>query len=231
VPLAPGASPGIDRIEIAGALIVITDLCYLLPPGDDPEEMKIVFPEDVAQVRLSFCPGSAGTVGAYDNLDRELLRTVFTGAPGVAVQLAHNTPPIGAVVIKGDFRLIEACGLPVDDFEAAQVQDTLTRRIETTLTEIWNRTEADIFAPNRYYKLKVDTRAERKKSGGSWQEPVDYTEYVYFRTGSPPGTSGQTATPSLQTDQQQGYPVDGPLRTSRPTCRGPSPKPPVPARR
>ena len=88
--------------------------------------------------------------------------------------------------IEGDFGLIQAKFLSAAEHQRQQYNDTLTATYHETLEETWNHSDK-ILEPGKYYRLRVTTSTTRRRKNGAWEEAQPFEEYLYFKTGNPPG--------------------------------------------
>lgn len=203
---------GIARIEVRSAIMYIKDICYTLEQLLEPE-IKVSFPEPAVEAKVTFCTGAFGEILVYD-VDAELRQTIALSSadPIGMIHIDMAQYPGSAILIKGQFSLHEVCTLTQEAKEAAQFSNSAKIKNETMLEEFWDKSSADILAPGKFYKLEVTTQGERKKkSGSSWETPVEFVEYIYFKTGSVPGTAAGITDAGLDPDKQESYPIGGPL--------------------
>jgi hypothetical protein len=62
--------------------------------------------------------------------------------------------------------------------------------------------------PGKYYRLKVETATYRRKNNNDW-ENRQFTEYLYLKTGNPPGPASDLQ--SAMADSER-YDLEPPLK-------------------
>jgi len=201
---------------ITGSIFYIVKICYYLPQPEPVPEIKVTLPDDAAELKLTLCPGSNGEITVFD-MENNLLQIVAMtdmDASGL-IHIVQSTGAIRSALLSGgQFILKKACFLSTDEASNLAYYNSTKTLNETLLHEIWDKTSADIFSPNKFYRVKVTTRTERKKSNADdWESPISFVEYTGFKTGDPPGITDGSITPTTSTDSQKTYPDGGPLAT------------------
>jgi hypothetical protein len=212
--LVMSAASGIRYITITGTIFYVVGLCYVLPQATPLPEIKVTLPLDCRSLQLSFCPNASGEIKVMA-LDNTVLKTVPIPTVATEQTLTISLPVqnIRAALVRGSFTLTQVCWLTPDEAAKELEWSQTQTQNAVVLSSSWAKTSADIFNPNRYYRLTVQTQAQRRKTSAStWEAAVPFTEYVQFKTGNPPGV-GMTAATSTDTGSQLSYPDGGLLST------------------
>lgn len=156
---------------------------------------------------------TVGTVAAHgdeDVIDTQAL-SFDVQSEGEAFTFTAEDGDIEKLVIeaKGPIAIAEICQ---SDADIDRIGPQETSGIDHTRAELarW-ADEADVLEPDTVYRLEVDTVVEaRGRSGGAlegfterWFDDSDpLTEFVYFRTGGPPGLGPGSTLPTTVNDPE-----------------------------
>jgi hypothetical protein len=149
-------------------------------------------PDDMVKTEVHFAKNSHGSVYLYDAAENEIEQIDFDipwDVPDDQVQpveLAVEDQTFRSFLVSGVCRIIRVCALTEEDHQTYQNNANLPNHLQTQVEENWGRHTAQILHPNKYYRLQVETSASRKKGSGDWAEET-FIEYMYFKTGNPPG--------------------------------------------
>jgi len=212
----------IRKIEFVGTNFRIKEICWNEYKYAETSRLWINLPEKMNRLEFDLSKGSNGTVSFLDD-DNNQLEAVSYSIPNsgankpaqpVALDVEHLAFKL--VLIEGDFELLQVRGLPQATVDAYNDYQERLTHIRTTLEENWGRHSAQILLPNKYYRLRIDTASSRRKKGNSNWDTHEFGEYMYFKTGDPPGVYDQNIEPvgpALEpVSGTEHYPTRGPLQ-------------------
>ena len=214
--LHSGGEP-IRSIAIQVSTVRILEICYVVPHNTDYTNILVVTPEDMVKAQIHFSKNSSGTIYVYDQEQKQIEQVAF--------DIPWDTPddqvrPVEILVSNGSFRsflisgvcsICRICGVSVEAEETFQNNSRISDHLQTSLEENWGQHTAKLLHPNKYYRLQVQTSTSRRKNNGEWDEEV-FTEYMYFKTGNPPGVPPTLPSP----DESQRYDLQEPLKDLTP---------------
>lgn len=216
----------IRKIEFIGLNFQIKEICWNEYEYAETGRLWINLPEEMARLELHLSKGSSGTVYFLDEQNKELEAVAYnipddgTNKPAQPVALDVEHLAFKLILVEGSFQLLQVRGLPQASVDAVADYEERSTRIRTILEENWGKHSAQILLPNKYYRVRVDTASSRRKKGNSAWSTQNLTEYMYFKTGDPPGIydrglepSGPALEPVSETEH---YPTRGPLRDLSP---------------
>jgi hypothetical protein len=207
------ATAPIKKISVLGYGIRIIEICYRKYHRVESSTILATMPEEMVKSEIYFSKGSAGTIYLYNRENAEIQQVPFNipddrpdvNMEPVLVQVEANT--FRSFLVTGQYKLIRVCGVTEEAHETFVHNSGLNTHLQTSLEEHWGRHTAQILHPNKYYRLQINTTASRRKVGSSWEDEL-FTEYLYFKTGNPPGPSAPTQTEVAESDR---YDLEGPL--------------------
>lgn len=203
----------IRKIGMIGYRIRIIDICYPVHHTVDTTNILVTMPEDVVKADVHLSKNSQGTIYLYDRENTEIEQVAFDipeDLPDNEVQpviLSINAEPFRSFLLLGQFDIIRVCGVTEEAQETYEYNAGLNTHLQESLEENWGKHTAQILHPNKYYRLEIKTATSRRKNSGSWEEQ-EFTEYMFFKTGNPPGPSASTQT---EVDDADRYDLEGPL--------------------
>ena len=170
-----------------------------------------ILSEELAKLELDLSKGSSGTVYFFDDQNNELETVGFNvpddgtdkAPPPVVLNVEHLVFKL--ILIEGSFELLQVRGLSQATVDAFNDYEERLTHIRTAIEENWGKHTAQILLPNTYYRVSIPTTSKRKKKSNSSWTPANFTEYMYFKTGNPPGIHD----PGLEPDSQALEPVAG----------------------
>lgn len=182
----------IRRISITGIGIRIMEICFEEYHRVETSVILTTAPLELFSAYLHFSKGSHGEIFLY-NKDNAQLQQVSFDVPAIAgdndlqpIMLAPVTGSFRSWLITGSFKLIRSCCVTVEAHEIFTNNVGLSKQLQASLDESWGRHTAQILHPGKYYRLNITTATNRRKNGGDWTEKT-FTEFLYFKTGNPPG--------------------------------------------
>ena len=204
----------IRKIGILGRGIRLIDICYPVHHAVSTNNILVTMPEEVVKADVHLSKNSQGTVYLYDRENTEIQQIEFD-IPGDLpdnqvrpVTLNIGGEPFRSFLLLGGFNIIRVCGVTEEAQDTFEYNGGLNTHLQDSLEENWGKHTAQILNPDKYYRLEIKTAASRRKNGGSWEEQ-EFTEYMFFKTGNPPGPAAPTQT---EVDDIDRYDLDGPLR-------------------
>ena len=206
----------INKIGLLCSGVRIIEICYSVFHPVETMNILVTAPEDILKADLHLSKHSNGTIYVYDEENTEVQQISFD-IPGdlpdnevsPLVIETESQDPFRSFLVSGWFDIIRVCAVTE---EAQQVYDhnaNLDVHLQESLEENWGKHTEQILHPNKYYRLKIDTKTSRKKNNGSWEEE-GFTEYMYFKTGNPPGPAAETQD-EVGTEPSNRYDLEGPL--------------------
>lgn len=218
---SPRGNP-IRKIEFRGQNFRIKDICWNEYETTDISRIWISLPEEMAKLELDLSKGSTGTVFFLDEQNAALETVPFnvpddqTNNAALPVVLNVEQLAFKLILVEGTFQLLQVRGLAQATVDAFNDYEERLTHIRTAIEENWGKHTAQILLPNKYYRVSVSTTSKRRKKGNDSWTPANFTEYMYFRTGNPPGIhdpalepEGQALEPVAATEH---YPNRGPLQ-------------------
>ena len=208
---SPKGNP-IRKIEFTGLNFRIKDICWNEYERTDISRIWITLPEEMSKLELDLSKGSNGTVYFLDEQNNQLDTVGFnvpddgTAKPARPVSLNVEHLAFKVILVEGNFELLQVRGLPQATVDAFNDYEERLTNIRTAIEENWGKHTAQILLPNKYYRVRVSTTSKRRKNGNDSWTTANFTEYMYFKTGSPPGTA---LGPVADTEH---YPNGGPLQ-------------------
>ncbi|HEX2947599.1 MAG TPA: hypothetical protein VHT96_16800 [Clostridia bacterium] len=207
----------IDRVEFTVKESYTVYLCKaeVRFPEKVPEttgSVRIIFPEEIHMLKVYTFGRTVLKAGAkgIDGKD------VFAGAIDADTSLVEETLAITADVqtleLSGDGFLCGISYITKSRYEAYTEAMSLQDEITNEFDMAWGKGEMEIFEPETFYKIEVETRTER--SG----KIFDFKEAAFFRTGNPPGLADQNTAPS-DIDEKPRFPWAGMLCGLKPYIR------------
>lgn len=216
----------IRKIEFIGTNYRIKEICWNEYKYAQTSRLWINVPEQMNRLELDLSKRSNGTVYFLDGDNNQLEAVDYsvlndgTNSPAQPVTLDTAHLAFKLILIEGEFELLQVRGLPQATVDAFNESEQRSTHIRTTLEENWGRHSAQILLPNKYYRVRVDTATSRRKKSNSEWDSQNFTEYMYFKTGDPPGIyqpglapSGPALEPVSGTEH---YPTRGPLQELSP---------------
>jgi hypothetical protein len=205
----------IRKIGIIGYGIRIIEICYAKNHSVEASVILVTAPEDIVKSEIHLSKGSNGNIIMYDKENTQFENIVFDIAESLpdnevqpVILEAGSTGTFRSFLITGQYEIIRVCSVTEDAHETYLNNAGLDTHLQTSLEENWGRHTAQILHPNKYYRLTVITTASRRKSKGEWV-PQQFEEYMYFKTGNPPGPPAAMQLNSLETER---YDLEEPLK-------------------
>ncbi len=218
--LSSGSVP-IWKIGMLGNRIRILDICYSVFHPVETMNILVTAPEDIIKADLHLSKYSNGTIYVYDKDNAEVQQIPFDIPGNLAddevlpvVIETQSEEPFRSFLVSGWFDIIRVCGVTQEAQDIYDYNANLEKRLQESLEENWGKHTEQILYPNKYYRLKIDTATSRKKNGGDW-DTEEFTEYMYFKTGNPPGPISDTQN-DVGEDPKDRYDLDGPLQDLTP---------------
>ncbi len=206
----------IRKIGMLGWGIRIIDICYEINHPVQNMNILVTAPEDIIKADLHLSKHSNGTIYVYDEENKEVQQVPFD-IPGdisdeevlpIIIE-TQSQDPFRSFLVKGWFDIIRVCGVTQEAQDIYDYNANLDTLLQESLEENWGKHTEQILYPNKYYRLKIVTTTSRKKNKGDW-EPEEFIEYMYFKTGNPPGPIAETQD-EVGTDPKNRYDLEGPL--------------------
>lgn len=210
----------IRHIAIYGKHIRIIDVCYEQSHTVETVSILVTPPEHMVFADLHLSKSSQGTIYLYNQAREEVSQIPFSipsttadsDMEPVRLSLSENIP-FRSFLVVGEFDIIRVCGVTPDGFEINNYNQSVSQHLVESIEETWGKHTDKLLEPDTYYRVEVVTASRRRKNGGSWDEKT-FTEYMFFKTGNPPGPAAQTA--ENVTDVTKRYDLEGPLSTLAP---------------
>ncbi|MCF6154504.1 MAG: hypothetical protein E3K36_04465 [Candidatus Brocadia sp.] len=207
----------IRKIGMIGRGIRIIEICYEEHHSVKMPSILVTPPEDIVRADLYLSKESLGTVYLYDKENRELKQIEFnipSTIPDEEMQPVILSLDTGeafrSFLVAGGFDIIRVCGVTKEARDIFEYNSGLSTHLQTSLEETWGKHTAQILEPNKYYRLVIETQSSRRKNEGEWENPgASFMEYMFFKTGNPPGPPASTQT---EVDDTNRYDLDGPLK-------------------
>jgi len=205
----------IRHITILADNLRILEVCY--------EELHIVKlpsilitpPEDIVNGELHLSKNSQGIVYLYDRENREVKQVEFDIPSTTADEdmrplllSLESGASFRSFLVTGDFDIIRVCGIAQEAHDTYEFNQSLRNHLQTSLEETWGQHTSQLLEPGKYYRLMIETRSSRSKNNGPW-EGMDFVEYMFFKTGNPPGPPAPTQEEVVNVADR--YDLDGPL--------------------
>ena len=208
----------IRKVTIEGYGIIVTSFCFDKIFTTKKKSIDIIFPENMAEINVWLSAGSKGKAEVFDD-DENLLKTIKLHASASYRPFDFKTginKNVRTIRITGDFLIEKVCGLNEEEaFRIRNANSAITYSQET-LDETWGSHTAALLQPNNYYRVKVNTKASRRKNDGDWTEEA-FTEYLFFQTGNPAGIFISSGTPESEVSSgSEHYPERGALKDMSP---------------
>ncbi len=203
----------IRKIGILGQGIRIIEICYPVHHAVGTTNILVTMPEDVVKADVHLSKNSQGSIYLYDRENTEIQQIEFDIPDDLPdnevrpVTLSFGGEPFRSFLLLGRFNIIRVCGVTEEAQDTYEYNSGLNTHLQDSLEENWGKHTAQILTPNKYYRLEIKTAASRRKNGGGWQEQ-EFIEYMFFKTGNPPGPPASTQT---EVDDIARYDLDGPL--------------------
>jgi hypothetical protein len=205
----------IRRIGIRGAGIRIVEICYSVHHAVRSASILTTLPEDAVKTDVHLSKNSQGSIYVYDRENTQIRQIEFDIPEDLAddevrpvtLDLAGQT--FRAFLLTGRFKLIRACAITEEAAETFGYNGGLNTHLQDSLEENWGKHTAQILTPGKYYRLEIKTAASRRKNGGSW-EKREFTEYLFFKTGNPPGPPAST---QIEVEDAERYDLEEPLNS------------------
>lgn len=204
----------IRRIGLLGQGIRILEICYPVHHTVTTTNILVTLPEEAVKAEVHLSKNSQGTIYLYNTENSVLEQVDFNipaDLPNNEVQpvtlVTSSADAFRAFLVMGRFDIIRVCGVTLEAQEIHAYNAGLSTHLQASLEENWGTHTAQILAPNKYYRLEIKTATSRRKNGGSW-DVQEFTEYMFFKTGYPPGPPAPTQT---EVDEAGRYDLDGPL--------------------
>ena len=201
-------------------------------------ELKIVFPEQMAEVHICFTKGSKGNVIMYNSLNEIIGEDAFEfiNTPEnkmSAYTVSSKEKDVDAIKILGKFKIAEIYYMTKKDSIIYEYNTLIFEwKQSEILSETWNHKGA-VLEPNSYYRLEVDTETYYEKVTSipmpfippitfTSEKTEEHTHYAYFQTGNPPGAYEKTDAPREEieldklSNESEHYPDSGPLKDLSP---------------
>ena len=201
----------IRKIEFIGRNFQIKDICWNEYEYAETSRLWVNLPKEMTKLELDLSKGSTGAVYFLDDQNNQLETAGFnvaddgTDKPAQPVALNAENVASKLILIKGSFELLQVRALTQAAIDAFNDYEDRLTHIRTYIEENWGRHTAQILLPNSYYRVSIQTSSKRRKKGDSTWTPADFTEYMYFKTGNPPGIHD----PDLEPEGQELEPVAG----------------------
>jgi len=213
----------IRKIGMIGQGIRIIEICYEEHHSVKMPSILVTPPEDIIRADLHLSKESLGTVYLYDKENRELKQIEFnipSTIPDEEMQPVILSLDTGeafrSFLVAGGFDIIRVCGVTKEAHEIFEYNSGLSTHLQTTIEETWGKHTAQILEPNKYYRLVIETQSSRRKNGGAWENPgSSFKEYMFFKTGNPPGPPSSIQLEAGD-DTTVRYDLDGPLTSLSP---------------
>ncbi|MES2732251.1 MAG: hypothetical protein V4714_10895 [Bacteroidota bacterium] len=195
----------IRHIGMLGEGIRITKICYAQVHTTGVTSILVTMPENMDRTEVHLSKDSQGTLYLYDKVNHEIGQLAFDipaslsdeEVQPVELNLAGQT--FRSFLLSGHFKLIRVCGVTEDDHATYVSNADLDTHLQTSLDENWGQHTAQILHPNKYYRLNIVTTATWYKGGSS--DFQEFSEYMYFKTGNPPGPPAPTQEEEADTDR------------------------------
>ncbi|MCX7923342.1 MAG: hypothetical protein N3B21_15230 [Clostridia bacterium] len=153
--------------------------------------VKVVFPEELHTLKVYTIGKTLFKVNAKSINEGD----VFAGGIDTDTASVEET-----LIIKGRTKTLELSGdgylcmlqyVTKAQYEAYTEAVSLQEKIKNQFDMSWGKGEMEIFEPETFYKIEVETQSVR-----SGKAPFSFKEKAYFRTGNAPGLVKQSEAPS-----------------------------------
>jgi hypothetical protein len=208
----------IRKIGIVAIGIRIVEVCYEVHHKVETASILVTPPQDIINADLHLSKSSQGTVYLYNRENRQLRQIEFdipSALPDEEVQPVALSLETGeafrSFLVTGNFDIIMVCGVTQEAQDIYNYNGGLMNHLQTSVEETWGQHINQILEPNKYYRLSIETKSSSRKNGGSWEGPgTSFEEYMFFKTGNPPGPPAPTQL-EAGTELTLRYDLDSPL--------------------
>ena len=214
------ASTPIRHISIHADNLRIVEVCYEQRHIVPTASILITPPEDIVTAKLHLSKNSQGTIYLYDQENREVRQVEFDIPSTTADEdmrplllSLESGASFRSFLVTGDFDIIRVCGVTQEAQDTYEYNQSLRSHLQTSLEETWGQHTNQLLEPGKYYRLKIETKSSRSKNKGTW-EGMDFIEYMFFKTGNPPGPPAPTQEEVV--DVADRYDLNGPLTSLAP---------------
>ncbi|MEM6767542.1 MAG: hypothetical protein AAF655_21575 [Bacteroidota bacterium] len=199
----------IRKVEFIGLNFEIKKICWNKYRYTHERKFSVRPPVPMASLKFTFSEGSTGHIYFLDEGGKKLDSIFFQvkSAEQSTIQIEELPAKVDSIRLEGEFALASVSGIPQSLVDARKEVSQRQTHFRTTLEENWGKHSAHILSPNTYYRLKIDTISKRRKKGNdTWSEQT-FSEYIYFKTGNPPGVDVS----AVDAAEREKYPIGGPL--------------------
>ncbi len=208
----------IHRIEFRGRRFRIREVCWNRCKFlNDRRLSELYITPSAAQAvtRFHFLPDSNGSIITLDAQGKRLSSQDFKATDPDQIISLEAGEAVSSFMVVGDMKLWGITSLSLAEFNRVNEHNSSRTQFRDQLQENWGRHTAHILLPDKYYRLVVETQSSRRRVGNNDWDTQTFTEYMFFKTGEPPGTNTLTTQPSNE-EAKSKYPYGGILEDLHP---------------
>ena len=170
----------IRRIEFIGSKFQIREVCWnRCKFQQDPNlsELRITPPTAQAISHFYFAKGSKGLITAYDSKKVQIAEKEFIAKEEVTeVTLEIDGNNAMTYTITGSMNLSQITSLSTAELKRVNTIKSQNIKLRQQLEENWGKHSAQILLPNKYYRLVIETRSYRRRTGNTEWQTQDFSK-------------------------------------------------------